>query len=240
MRIESILNLDFLCRHFAVKYGLPVLTAISVLGALFCTFTVVPNERVMGAVQRIFYFHVGSAMASYLMIGLIFLGSVAFLVTREEPWDVLGRSSASVGFLLCSVVLLSGMIWGKSAWNVWWRWEPRLVSFLVLWLMLFSYLALRYFDLEANRNLSSILGIFIAANVPIVIFSVRMLDHREQLHPEVIANQGLRDVSFVYTLVLSVVAMMLLSLWLLSFKLTNEISKSKLQKLERKDSLREN
>src|SRR5690606_1916510 len=122
-------------------------------------------------------------------------------VTKKHTWDLLAAGSAEIAFVLCSIVLATGMIWGHSAWNTWWRWEPRLVSFLVLWFILFSYVVFRSASsgMHERASYSAVIGILAALNVPIVIFSIKLLDHSEQLHPEVVADQGLGDARYVYT-----------------------------------------
>ncbi len=222
MKIESIINQEFLTRSKTVRYVLPTLAILGVAVSLFCIFTVVPNERIMGAAQRIFYFHVASIMAAYLMIAVLFFSSVFYLGSKKDEWDTLASGAGSVALLFCSVGLASGMIWGHSAWNVWWRWEPRLVSFLVLWMILFAYAMLRGFAQghSAKKNFAAVLGIISAVNVPIVIFSIKLLDHTQQLHPEVVAKQGLKDSSYWYTFALSNVSLLLFSLWLLAIVTT--------------------
>lgn len=205
---------------FRLKYSERVFAALTfgaVLYTLHYVFMIVPSERVMGAVQRIFYFHVGAAISCYLMIGVLFVGSVTYLVQRKRLWDQLAEAGGAVALLLCTIVLLSGMIWGKSAWNTWWRWEPRLVSFLVLWLILTGYNFLRMLMKEEEKlpSFSAVLGIIAALNVPIVIFSIKLLAPQEQLHPEVVANQGLKDPRFTTALLLGNLSFVLLSLYLL-------------------------
>ena len=222
---NDISGLNWLAQGIFCRRILPFLCCALVLLGNFYVFAVVPNERVMGAVQRIFYFHVGAAMGAYLMIAVLFVASICYLNSRSFKWDALGEAAASVGFVFCSIVLASGMIWGHSAWNTWWRWEPRLVSFLVLWLLLFSYTVLRSFtaDSSQRRNFAAVLGILAAVNVPIVIFSIKLLDQAQQLHPEVVAQQGLRDESFVVALVICIAAMLAASLWLLKLKFVNSL-----------------
>lgn len=223
MNIEHIISTNFLTRSRTVRHVLPTLAVVGVTLSLFCVFTIVPNERIMGAAQRIFYFHVGSIMAAYSMIAVLFFSSVFYLGSKKAEWDDLAAGAASVALLFCSIGLLSGMIWGHSAWNVWWRWEPRLVSFLVLWMILFAYAMLRGFSQSegAQKNFAAVLGIISALNVPIVIFSIKLLDHTEQLHPEVVSKQGLKDSSYWYTFALSNVSLILLAVWLLSIVTTS-------------------
>ncbi len=234
MAIEKIISLPFLTGNYAVRRLIPSASLLLCLLSIFFVFVIAPNEQVMGAVQRIFYFHVGAAMSSYLMIGLLFLSSLFYLVSGKKEWGLLGRGSAKIGFVLCSIVLASGMIWGHSAWNTWWRWEPRLVSFLILWLLLLSSFLLHAFAKHHEREAqySAVLGILIAINVPIVVFSIKFLDHTQQLHPEVVANQGLVDIRFVYGLLLSTVSLMIFSLWLLTIELTGLLLEKKIENIQ--------
>src|SRR5262245_20387252 len=87
--------------------------------AQYWIFLVVPNERIMGPVQRIFYFHVGSAIACYCAFGVVLIASMAFLGTRKAVYDIVQQAAGEVAFVFCTIVLLSGMIWGHSAWNTW-------------------------------------------------------------------------------------------------------------------------
>jgi len=235
MKIEKYLNTSFLTTNVFFSRILPALSAIGTSIGIYLVFLVVPNEQVMGAVQRVFYFHVASALASYAVIVLLLFASAFYLITRKDAWDALAEASASVAFMFCSIVLASGMIWGKSAWNTWWRWEPRLVSFLVLWLILFSYVLLRSFAKNSSKQKSfaAVLGIVAAINVPIVIVSVKFLNQAEQLHPEVVGRQGLRTASFVYTLVICTISMFLTSVWFTSVKTSGVLLARKTLRLKR-------
>lgn len=181
-------------------------TLILIVGAavLYCNylvFMVVPNERIMGPVQRIFYFHVGSAIACYCAFGIVLITGLAYLATRDMRADAVSQAAGEVGFLFCSIVMITGMVWGHSAWNTWFRWEPRLVTFLLLWLIFLSFNILRAFgDAEKIATHSAILGILGAITVPLVIYSIKLLPESMQLHPVVVENQGLRDPSYRSTM----------------------------------------
>lgn len=215
--------LTFLTTSLWTQAVLPCVAFVLLLLANIMVFLVVPNEAVMGAVQRIFYFHVGAATNTYIMIGVLFIASVCFLTFRTPVWDVLAEAAGGVALLLASIVLVSGSIWGHSAWNTWWRWEPRLVSFLVLWLVLFAYVLLRSFTERSERQgaFAAILGIVSAVNVPLAIFSIKLMSQAEQLHPEVVAEQGLKDERFVYALICGIFALGAVSFWLLVVRMTS-------------------
>jgi len=210
--------------------------AAAVFYAIYQVFLVVPNERVMGAVQRIFYFHVAAAMSCYAMIGVLLTGSIVYLATKRVFWDQVAEAGGAVAVMFCTIVLFSGMIWGHSAWNTWWRWEPRLVSFLVLWLILLGYVLLRVILREDERlgAFSAVLGIIAAVNVPIVIFSIRLLAPQEQLHPEVVAQQGLKDPRFVWALLTANLGIFMMSIMLLLQRLRLAVLESRLVEIERR------
>jgi len=197
----------------SIRHNLLTLVALVLVGvAQYMIFMVVPNEQVMGAVQRVFYFHVGSALACYAAFGAVFVASIAYLATRNERADIFSAAAGEVGFMLCSIVLITGMIWGHSAWNTWFRWEePRLVTFLVLWLIFLSFTVLRNFGDPAKTAVhGSILGILGALSVPLVYVSIKFLPQSARLHPEVVEHGGLRDPSYWQAFGLSVLSLMVL------------------------------
>ncbi len=102
-----------------------------------------PTENTMGLVQRIFYFHVSSAWSGFVSFILVFIGSVAYLRTRALKWDWLSVASAEVGVAFFTIVLVTGPIWAKPVWGIWWTWDARLTSSFLLWVLFVSYLVLR-------------------------------------------------------------------------------------------------
>ena len=188
--------------------------------AQYLIFMVVPNERIMGAVQRVFYFHVASAFACYAAFGVVFVASLIYLATRSRKADLLCVAAGEVGFVLCTIVLATGMIWGHSAWNTWFRWEePRLVTFLVLWLIFLSFTVLRNFgDPIKSATHGAILGILGAASVPLVYLSIKLLPQSARLHPEVIEHGGLKAPSYWWAFGISVVGMLALCAVLVSLR----------------------
>jgi heme exporter protein C len=142
---------------------------------LYLIFFYAPTERTMGLVQKIFYFHVPSAWVAFLAFFLVFIGSAGVLAARKESFDRLAEASASIGVLFCTLVLVTGPIWAKPAWGIWWTWDARLTSTMVLWFLYVGYLLLRSYIPDASRRatLSAILGIVGFVDVPIVYLSIR-------------------------------------------------------------------
>lgn len=193
------------------------LAFVLVLGSNYLVFMWVPNERVMGAVQRIFYFHVGSAIASYCSFAIVLVASIIYLWKRSWQADVISEAAGEVGFVLCTMVLASGMIWGHSAWNTWFSWEPRLVSFLILWLIFLAFNLFRIFGDPRKIGVhSAVLGILGAVTVPIVILSVRFLPQISQLHPRVIEKGGVHPLMMrvVFVTMVAMVTVQFLLVWL--------------------------
>jgi heme exporter protein C len=141
---------------------------------------VAPDEQTMHEVQRIFYYHVPSAMVAFLFFAISLAGSIGYLSFRRnrpewaqaaDAWAVAG---AEVGVVFCSVVLVTGPLWARRAWGIWWTWDARLTTTLVLWLIYVSYLLLRRFAAGPQvQTLAAVLGIFGALDVPIVYMSNR-------------------------------------------------------------------
>jgi heme exporter protein C len=148
---------------------------LAMLLSLYMVFVYVPMERTMGNVQRIFYYHVPSAMMSFLAFFLVFVASVAYLITRRRGWDITAQAAAEIGVVFCSIVLITGPIWARPIWGIWWTWDARLTTTLVLWLIYVAYLMLRAYLPEGSRraNLAAVVGIVGFIDVPIVYMSIR-------------------------------------------------------------------
>jgi len=131
--------------------------------------------RDMGHLQKILYVHVPSAWIAFLSFFVVLVAAVWYLASRADAADRLAASAAEVGTLLNGLVLVQGMIWAKPTWGVWWTWDPRLTSTLLLFLIFVGYLALRALvdDRERRARWSALVGIMGALVVPVVYMSVR-------------------------------------------------------------------
>ena len=164
-----------------------VATYVGMVGALWCVFVYVPTEKVQGIVQRIFYFHVSSALTMFLAFFVVFVASIMFLWKSLSWWDHVAASAAELGVLFCTLVLITGPIWARPIWGVWWSWDPTLTLTLVLWLMYVAYLMLRAAAYDQKRaRFAAVLGIIGFVNVPIIRWSV---EKWRTLHPKPVVIQ---------------------------------------------------
>src|ERR1700746_2332840 len=122
---------------------LAIVTGLLLSFALYEALIAAPTERTMGDVQRIFYYHVPSAWTAFLLFLINFVASVVYLIRRDSKSDIIALVSAEVGVVFCTVVLVTGPIWARPVWGIWWTWDVRLTSTLVLWLIYLRYLVLR-------------------------------------------------------------------------------------------------
>lgn len=158
---------------------------VGMLVALWMVFLYVPSEPRMGLAQRIFYFHVPAAVTAFIAFFIVFVASIAFLRTESCSWDRLASAAAELGTVFSLIVLITGPIWAKPVWGVYWRWEPRLTSMLVLFSLYVAYLMVRRYGTDARGapRLAAVLGIVAFANVPLVYLSVNLWAAEQQLHP---------------------------------------------------------
>jgi heme exporter protein C len=141
---------------------------------------VAPDDAMQGELFRIIYYHVPSASVAFLFFAISLVGSICYLAFRHShaDWaqisDAWALAGAEVGVIFCTVVLTTGPLWGRRAWGIWWTWDARLTTTLVLWLIYVSYLLLRRFAAGPQvQTLAAVLGIFGALDVPIVYMSNR-------------------------------------------------------------------
>ncbi len=156
---------------------------------LYAIFVVAPVELQMGIVQKIFYFHVPSAYAMYLGFGVSAIASLLFLIKRDAKWDRLGVAGAEVGMLFCLIVLLTGPLWARKAWGVWWTWDPRLTTTLLAGMIFAAYLALRSTGTagDVEKRFAAALAVFGMVDLPLIHFSVQRW---RGVHPVVITGKG--------------------------------------------------
>ncbi len=178
---------------------------VLMVAALYLVFVYVPTEKEMGIVQRIFYLMVPVGWLSLLAFFIVFIGSIFYLKKRQRKWDILAHSSAEVGIVFTTLALITGAIWAKPIWGVWWSWEPRLTATLVLWFIYLAYFMVRSFAAEESRGarFAAIVGIVGFVDIPIVSLATTLW---RGIHPGPIIFQGGLAPSMLLTLLVSIAA----------------------------------
>ncbi len=179
-----------------------LLATLLVLGESFRqAIFLVPTEATMGNIQRIFYWHVTEATLGCVFPYVNLVASLAFLyLRRRNPLsaltaDALAVASAEVTVLFVSIGLVTGMLWAKPVWGIWWTWDARLTTYFLLWLLYVSYLLVRRFTPAGQTStLAAVLAIFAAVDVPITFMSIRWW--RTQHPAPVFGGEGSLDKSF--------------------------------------------
>lgn len=158
------------------RIALTLAVAGLVFFAGYAALFIAPDEATMHQIQRIFYFHLSAWMTSFAAFSVVFISNIAYLATRETKWDCLGVAAAEVGIACCSIGLVTGPLWARPVWGIWWTWDARLTTTFILWLLYISYLLLRGLleDPERRAALSAVFGIFAFLDVPLVYVSNRL------------------------------------------------------------------
>jgi heme exporter protein C len=165
---------------FVAAYWLATLALSGVAIGLVAWYA--PVEQTMGPIQKIFYLHLPVAISTFLACAVSFAASIAYLAQRDGKWDDLAAAAARVAVQLCAVVLVTGMIWARSAWGVWWTWSPRLTFSLVLFLLYAVYLMVRMSIESSQRRavVAAVYAIIAFLDVPLVYLSARLMP---DVHP---------------------------------------------------------
>jgi len=193
----------------------------------------------MGDVQRIFYYHVPSAWTALLLFLINFVSSIVYLIRKSAKADILALVSAEVGVVFCTVVLVTGPIWAKPVWGIWW--DPadiRLNSTLALWLIYISYLILRKFSTSSKTaSIAAAWAVFGALDVPFVFFSIWFF--RTQHPSPVIAQGGSLDPAMGRVLLINWAAFLCLA-WLVCWtRYRLEVLKREVEEAQALESLHE-
>ncbi len=154
---------------------LAVLAVASLTASAILSLVVSPPDAEQGNLIRLMYVHVPAAWVAYLAFAVVFVSSIAYLVTRKTRWDRLAAASAEIGVLFTALTIVLGSIWAKPVWGTWWTWDPRLTTTAILLLIYVGYLTLRRLPDSPARKArwAAVVGIVGFVDVPIVHLSVR-------------------------------------------------------------------
>ena len=193
-------------------------SAISMLLTLGLVFLWAPTDAVLGVSQRIFYIHVPMAFMGFGAFGVVLVGSVGYLWKGSARADSLAYAAAEIGVLFMTLVLITGSLWSRPVWGVWWTWSPQLTTSLVLWFIYVAYLMLRAYAPPGDQaaRYAAVLGIIGFIDVPIVYMAGKWW---RDIHPGAVvgplAERGALDASMALTLLVGLIAFALLFSYLL-------------------------
>ena len=182
----------------------------ALMGAtLYLVFFWVPTERNLGVSQRIFYFHVPLGWLGMISIVIVAFASFMHLLTGREKWDSLAATTAELGLVFATLIIVTGSIWAKPVWGVWWTWDAKLTTTLILWFIYVSYLMLRSYAPSGSqgRRYSSVVALIGAIDAPIIYMATIWW---RTAHPELnigpLAESGGLDSRMQLTFLISIVA----------------------------------
>jgi len=211
---------------------LPALVGVSFLllvASLWLAFLWAPTEATMGDVQRVLYFHVPLAWVAFLAFFVVLVGSVLYLWKREDRWDRLAYCSAEIGVVFTTLNLISGVIWAKSVWGVWWIWDARLATALALWLIYVAYLLVRaYASAAQTRSFAAVVGIVGFVDVPIVFMAIRWW---RTIHPGPVVQAGGLSSAMLCTLIVCLIAFTLFYGVLMALRVSLRDAEEKMEAL---------
>ena len=211
---------------------LGIILILSMILALYMAFLGAPRESTMGDLQRIFYFHVPAAIAGLTAFAVNFVASFMYIVRKNCRWDNLALSAAEIGVMFFFMVLVTGPIWAKPAWFVWWTWSPRLTLSLVLCLLYVAYLLIRHYidDPERKGLVAAVFGIVAFIDVPLVWFSIRWW---RDLHPSPMLETGGLSPAMRPAFFVCMGAFLILLIYLLRRRFYLQSMHDELERLER-------
>jgi len=166
---------------------LDIVTALLMAAAIYMVFIFAPMERVMGAVQKVFYFHVAAGWAGMLGFFVAFVAGIVYLITKQSRWDRVELAGVEIGLVFMFICIVTGSIWARPIWNTWWTWDPRLTTATIMELAYAAYMMLRsgIEDPERRARFRAVNSNVAFISVPLTFFSIRIF---RTIHPVVIGS----------------------------------------------------
>lgn len=193
-----------------------------------------PVEQVLGYAQKIFYYHLPVAWWSFVSFFLSAAFGILFLLKKQPRYDIISHAHAEIGFLLATLTLITGSIWGRHSWGVWWTWDPKLTTALVLWFIFAAYLVVRTMPMprEQKGNVSAVIAVIGFLDVPLVFFATRLW---RSIHPAVFHSEGGGlEPEMVHTIIFCVLSFVFLWAWLAVFRINQLKQEHELEKIRTK------
>jgi heme exporter protein C len=216
-----------------VQYILAALAIPLLIRNLYVVLLQLPDDADQGAVYRIIFYHVPSWFTAGIACIIALFSSVMYLIKRNLRWDSLAVATTEVGVLFITIGLVTGSIWGRQAWGIWWTWDARLTSAFVCWLLYAGYLVLRSAieDPSQRARISAVFNIFAFADIPIVWYSIEWF--RTQHPAPVLRGEGYMDPAMKAALYANWPALMLLAAMFVLIRIHQEEARRELDSLRR-------
>jgi heme exporter protein C len=217
-----------------ITYALGITGTLLMVYNLHTVFTVLPDEAQQGAIGRMIFIHVPAAISAYIFYTVALIASVTFLIRRNFFFDSLAVACVEVGTMLTLVNLVTGSLWGKVIWGIWWAWDLRMTTQLMCFLLYLGYLLLRPAVGEPTQRgvMSAIVAIFAFADIPIVVMAIRLRDVRTQ-HPSPVLETGGLDPTWVPPFLIGILALVLIGSSLVLVRLHQETSQREIDSVRR-------
>ena len=218
-------------RIWSFRLLLSVLASVLMVVNLYLIFVWAPTatEEHQFNLQRVFYFHIPLAWVSFLAFFVVLVGSIFYLWKKSIKWDAIAYAAAEIGVVCTTLVLTTGSIWARGIWEIWWTWEPRLTTTLILWFIYLAYLMIRGYAPTPvlKARYSSVIGIVGFIDVPIVYFAASWW---RGLHPQPVvgptSEPGSLDPSMYMVLMFSMVTLTVLFALLLRERVSMRITEA--------------
>ena len=194
------------------------LTTLLMLVTIYLVFMWVPTEQNLGISQRIFYFHVPLGWIGMVSIFVVGIASVIHLSTRNDKWDSIAYSAAELGLIFATLILVTGAIWAKPVWGVWWTWDPKLTTTLILWFIYVGYLMVRAYAPKGSRGrrYSSVVALLGALDAPLIyVASIWWRTAHPDLNIGPLADSGGLDSSMRLTFWIAFIAFTVFYIYIL-------------------------
>ena len=217
--------------------GLLVLSALLMAISLYMIFLWAPTEQNLGVSQRIFYFHVPLGWLGMVSIIIVAFASIMHLVTGRERWDNLAHATAEIGLICATLILVTGSIWAKPVWGVWWTWDAKLTTTLILWFIYVGYLMVRAYAPAGSQGqrFASVVALIGAIDAPIIYFATLWW---RTAHPELnigpLAESGGLDSRMALTFLVSLIMFTALYIYLLMERYSLKRTANDLDELHRR------
>jgi len=202
------------------------------IAATYAAYVAAPPEATMGDTYRVFYVHTPAAWICYLALGISLVASIVFLIKRNFRYDRIAEISAILGLIYGAIAIIGGSLWANAIWGVYWNWDPRETTTLILWIAYLGYVSLRLSidNLEKKAKVGAVYNILAFVTVPLSYLSVKLW---QTLHPQIITPSGLQITRpMIETLLLNLVASSLIFVYLLKVLYDFKILKERVEALE--------